>query len=117
MVSRFISILNTDCELDMSDVLSWIEILYERYKHSLPSERSDNRRRQYFRALSADQLTDKQMATGESREVARAALEGFILCMIVDGFFVWDEDELGKWFWQSENDPDLVILRNWIENY
>lgn len=108
--------LYTDNELDMSDVLSWIELLYKRYKYSMPSERSDNKRRQYFKALPVDKLTDKQMATGERREVARAKLEGFILCMIVDGFFVWDEEEMGKWFYQSDNDPDLVILRSWIEN-
>ena len=108
--------LYTDCEMEMSDVLSFIETLYESYKYSLPSERSDSKRRQYFKALPADKLTDKQMATGERREVARARLEGFLLCMIVDGFFVWDEDELGKWFYQSTRDPDLVILRNWIEN-
>lgn len=108
--------LYTDCEMEMSDILSFIETLYENYKYSLPSERSDSKRRQYFKALSVDKLTDKQMATGERREVARAKLEGFILCMIVDGFFVWDEDEMGKWFYQSKRDPDLVILRSWIEN-
>lgn len=109
-------ILFTTSELEMSDVLSYIEMLYKNYKHSLPSERSDGKRRQYFKALSVDELTDMQMATGEKREVARAKLEGFILCMIVDGYFVWDENELGKWFYQSKNDPDLVILRSWIEN-
>jgi hypothetical protein len=88
--------LYTTSELDMSDVLSYIEMLYENYKHSLPSERSDSKRRQYFKALPVDKLTDKQMATGERRAVARAKLEGFILCMIVDGFFVWDEKEMGK---------------------
>ena len=36
--------------------------------------------------------------------------------LIVNGLFVWDEDEMGKWFWQSDIDPDLVILRSWIEN-
>ena len=56
------------------------------------------------------------MATGERREVARAKLEGFVLCMIVNELFVWNETEIGKWFWQSKNDPDLVILRSWIEN-
>jgi hypothetical protein len=56
------------------------------------------------------------MAVGERREVARAKLEGFILCIIVDGFFVWNEEEMGKWFYQSTIDPDLVILRRWIEN-
>lgn len=109
-------ILYTTSELEMSDILAFIETLYENYKYSLPSERSDNKRRQYFKALPVDKLTDKQMATGERREVARARLEGFLLCMIVDGFFVWDEDELGKWFYQSTRDSDLVILRNWIEN-
>lgn len=109
-------VLYTTSELEMSDVLSQIETLYKNYKYSLPSERSDNKRRQYFKALPVDKLTDKQMATGERREVARAKLEGFILCMIVDGFFVWNENEMGKWFYQSKVDPDLVILRNWIEN-
>ena len=108
--------LYTTSELEMSDVLSYIEMLYKKYKYSLPSERSDSKRRQYFKALPVDKLTDKQMATGERREIARAKLEGFILCMIVDGFFVWDEKEMGKWFYQSKNDPDLVILRRWIEN-
>lgn len=109
--------LYTDCELEMSDILGYIQMLYENYKYSLPSERSDSKRRRYFKALPVDKLTDKQMATGERREVARAKLEGFLLCMIVDGFFAWDEDEMGKWFWESKSDPDLVILRKWIENY
>jgi hypothetical protein len=108
-------ILFTTSELEMSDVLSYIETLYDNYKYSLPSERSDSKRRTYFKALSVDKLTDEQMATGERREVARAKLEGFILCMIVDGFFVWDEDTMGKWFYQSDRDSDLVILRSWVE--
>ena len=102
--------------LDMYDILQWIEMLYIEYKHSLPSERSDNKRQAYFKALSVNNLTDAQMATGKRREVARAQLEGFILCMIVNGSFIWDEEKMGKWFWQSKDDPDLVILRSWIEN-
>ena len=108
--------LYTASELKMPDIMSHIETLYKNYKYSLPSERSDSKRRVYFKALPVEKLTDAQMATGERREVARAKLEGFILCMIVDGFFIWNEDEMGKWFYQSQNDPDLVILRNWIEN-
>lgn len=108
--------LYTDSKLEMSDVLSYIKTLYENYKYSLPSERSDSKRRQYFKALPVNKLTDKQMATNEHREVARAKLEGFILCMIINGSFVWNEKEMGKWFYQSDKDPDLVILRSWIEN-
>ena len=103
-------------DLTFYDILDLIDMRYHSYKYSLPSERSDSKRRGYFKALSVDKLTDAQMATGEMREVARAHLEGFILCMVVAGRFVWDEDKLGKWFYQSKNDPDLVILRNWIEN-
>lgn len=97
-------------------VLKTIYELYQNYKYSLPSERSDSKRRCYFKALSVDELTDEQMATGERREVAQAKLEGFILCMVLEGKFAWNEDNLGKWFYQSANDPDLVILRSWIEN-
>ena len=106
----------TVSELKITDILAYIELLYDQYKYSMPSERSDNKRRQYFKSLPADKLTDAQMATGARREVARAHLEGFILCMIISGQFVWDEDAMGNWFWQSKKDPDLVVLRKWIEN-
>ena len=97
-------------------VLKTIYELYQNYKYSLPSERSDSKRKKYFKALSVDELTDEDMATGERREVAQAKLEGFILCTILEGKFAWDESTMGKWFYQSANDPDLVILRIWIEN-
>ena len=109
-------ISNMECCADMKCLLTFIGGLYRYYKYSLPSERSDSKRRQYFKALPADKLTDKQMAIGMNREIARAQLEGFILCMIVNGTFAWNEAEMGKWFYQSKTDPDLVILRSWIEN-
>ena len=98
------------------DVLQIIEELYRSYKYSLPSERNSSQRKRYFKALSAEEMTDMQLAIGCRREGAQARLEGFILCMILNGCLKWDEEKLGKWFWQSENDPDLVILRSWIEN-
>lgn len=94
--------------------LDIIENLYSQYKFSIPSERSENKRRGYFKALSANELTDEELICGERREVARARLEGFILCMILNGKLTWDEFTMGKWFWQSNNDPDLVILKKWI---
>lgn len=99
-----------------SNVLQIIEELYQTYKYSLPSERNSNKRRRYFKALSADEMTDRQLAIGCKRDGAQARLEGFILCMILTGCLQWDEEKMGKWFWQSKNDPDLVILRSWIEN-
>ena len=103
-------------DIQVEDVLSNIEKLYVRYKYSMPSERSDSKYRKYFKALSVDELSDAQLAIGDKREVARAILEGYILCAVLVGKLVWDEDKMGKWFWQSANDPDLVILRDWVEN-
>lgn len=96
-------------------VFEEIDNLYKNYKYSLPSERSDNKRRKYFKALSINEISDEQLLCAEKREVAQCKLEGFILCMILMNVFTWDEFTMGKWFWQSKNDPDLVILRSWVE--
>lgn len=100
---------------DAQAILDTIEELYRVYKYSLPSERSDNKRKKYFKALPMEEITDEQLMVAERREVACATLEGFILCMIVSGQLMWDEEFLGKWFWQCPSDPDLIILKNWIE--
>lgn len=98
-------------------VLHIIRQLYKNYKHSLPSERSDSKRKKYFKALSIEELTDEQLMVAHKRETAQAALEGFILCAVITNQLTWDEEIMGgKWFYQSEKDPDLVILRSWIEN-
>ena len=101
---------------NLTDLLFELECLYRVYKYSLPSERSDNKRRKYFKALPMEEITDEQLMVAERRECSRAVLEGFILCMIVSGQLVWDEEVMnGKWFWQSKYDPDLVVLRRWVE--
>lgn len=96
------------------DILSHIEELYHQYKYSLPSESSDKRRRTYFKALTVDDLSDAEMVLGERRDVAQFKLELFILFSILEHAFEWDEDRMGKWFWQSNKDSDLVILKQWI---
>lgn len=93
--------------------LDTIEILYNMYKISCPSQRSDSNRKKYFKALSVDELTDEQMIVGLNREVAQARLEAFILIAILKGW-TWKE-EYGKWFWASQNDKDLILLRRWID--
>ena len=100
---------------DPQSLLDVVRDLYHTYKYSLPSERSDRKRRKYFKALSFDELTDEQLIRGVRREVAQYALEAFILCAILNGDFVWDEGRHGKWFYQHPSEPDLVILRNWVE--
>ena len=97
--------------------LRQIRELYRNYKYSLPSERSESKRKKYFKALSVEELTDEQLMLASKRETAQAALEGFVLCSIIAGHLVWDDDVMeGKWFWQSRSDKDLIILKSWIEN-
>ena len=100
---------------DINSILSDIEALYEVYKYSMISERSENKRRKYFKALPIEELTDEQLVIGQPREVSQANLEGFIFVQILSGNLYWDEKIMnGKWFYQG-NDPDLIILKKWIE--
>ena len=62
-----------------------------------------------------EEISDTQLMKAERREVAQARLEGYILCVILEKKFVWNEDIMGKWFWQSKGYHDLVILKKWIE--
>lgn len=97
-------------------VLDYIEDLYIQYKHSVPSERSERKRRKYFKALKEEGLSDEDMAYGVSRDIAQIYLELTVLCFILNGSLIWNESTMGRWFWQSPNDKDLVILREWVEN-
>jgi hypothetical protein len=102
-------------KVDQCTVMETIERLYNEYKFALPSERSDSKRRTYFKSLPIEEIPDSKLFNAERREVARARLEGYILCSVLYGNLTWDES-WGSWFYQSSNDPDLVILRSWIEN-
>lgn len=97
-----------------AEFLSRVEELYRAYKHSIPSERSESRPRRYFKALPEKELDDEDMLYGERRDKAQVELELYVLCQILSGL-KWDPDTLGRWFWQSRQDKDLVILRQWVE--
>lgn len=94
--------------------LKHIEDLYKQLKTSRPSERSESKRKTYFKTKSADELLDEELICNPPREYAQAALEGFILCMILEDVLVWNEELMGKWYYQGD-DKDLILLRTWIE--
>jgi len=96
------------------EFIAKVEELYHRYKHSVPSERSESKSRRYFTALPESSLDNDSMLYGERRDKTQIELELYILCQILGGF-QWDAETMGKWFWQSKNDKDLVILRHWVE--
>lgn len=85
---------------------------FRTYKYSRPSKRSESNRKCYFKALDVNELTDEQLVCGENREVARAKLECFLLCMILQDKLQWTDEKL--WFWKSEEEPDLIILKEWV---
>lgn len=91
-----------------------VEELYYRYKHSIPSERSEGKSRMYFMALPERSLSDDDMLFGEHREKMQIELELYVLCQILSGF-KWNSVKMGKWFWKSKTDKDLVILKQWVE--
>ncbi len=97
-----------------TECLQHIEDLYQRYKHSVPSERSESKLKQYFLSLPECDLDDKSMMYGERREKAQIELELYVLCQIINGF-QWNPETMGSWFWQSKVDKDLVILKQWVE--
>lgn len=87
---------------------------YETYKHSVPSERSDSHHKSYFKALPYEKLSDDDILYGKPRELARFILEVMFLRGVYKGKLKW-HDEWGSWFWQSADDKDFVILREWVE--
>lgn len=98
----------------LDDFLYTVNRLYAYYKNSVPSERSESKSRQYFRALSERELSDEDMLYGKRRDPAQIELELYILCQVLLGL-EWVEALMGKWFWQSKEDKDLVILKQWIQ--
>ena len=102
--------------LDTKDPIADVERLYADFKRSVPGER-DSRREfngEQFRAMRFDELSDDDLLYGERREHARFRLEAFVLLAAASGQLRW-KDEWGSWFWRSSKDPDLVILRKWID--
>lgn len=87
-----------------------IEDLYYKYKHSVPSETGCDSI--YFKALPLTELSDKDLIANNDRQQAKEQLELTILMGCLNKSLIWSDDH--KWFWQSENDKDLVILRQWI---
>ena len=95
--------------------LEQITQLYTRYQHSLPSERSENKRKCYFKSLPEHLLNDEDMLYGRLREYTQIALELYVLGVILNGSLKWDDFAKGLWFWQSPENKDLILLREWIE--
>ncbi len=96
---------------NVDDAYAEIEKLYANFKRSYPSENSELYHDK-FKALKAEELTDYDLVMGEERTLARAKLEAYFLCWVLNGSLKWKDET--KFFWQSQNDEDLVILKEWV---
>ena len=94
-----------------NDPWNWIESLYYEYKHSVPSENSN--KKSYFKALSVDELTDAELAYNKARDFCDAMLTGYVLLASLANWISWEFGD--KWFWQSLEDKNLIILKDWIK--
>lgn len=88
-----------------------IEELYLRYKRSTPSAHC-NGNKPYFKADSAEDLTDDELAFNEPRNLMQCALEGYVLLAGLSGLIEWQNEN--HWFWQSTLDKELIVLKEWF---
>lgn len=107
--------LGQDTNLPVQDILITVEGYYWKYLHSVPSARSEAKRKRYFRALPEHELSENDMLYGESRELSQLRLELYLLIAILNNNLKWDDFAKGKWFWQSQKHQSLIILKQWIE--
>ena len=84
--------------------------MIETYKHSVPN--GMRRQRKFFRALPESELSTEDLIAGENRQKAKEKLEMAVLEGSLNGSLKWPDNT--KWFWQSEKDPDLIVLKKWI---
>lgn len=90
----------------------FLEMLYSEYKHSVPDFSSSERQNSmYFRALDVPALSDDDLKTNRDRRSAADALELTVLLAFLRGDIPYDRK---KWFWQSKEDPEFIILRKWV---
>lgn len=105
--SRVVTGSNGETDVQLPVCADTIERLYDIYKHSIPSEKTMGRVPR-FKALPESELTDDDMLYGVPREEAERQLE-----RALKGFAM--PDTAGSWFWQSEKDRDLVVLKSWTK--
>lgn len=86
-----------------------LDAIYAQYKYSVPSERDCSKH--YFKALSANELSDAQLVCGMNRLEARVRLEAYILLAWMRDLIRWTDTS--KFYYQGK-DKDFVILKKYL---
>lgn len=87
--------------------------LFDNYYNSRSSAWSDKQTSKYFKAKDSGEMDFTELVVGEPRLVAKAKLEGYILCAVLAGYLKWNP-MFGNWFWKSPVHNDFVLLREWF---
>lgn len=85
-----------------------LEEVYDQYLTSRP----DGKELSQFYAKSLDDLTIEEMITAKERSSTRKALEEKLNSL---GTFQEFSRQEKDWFWQSQNYPELVVLKEWFD--
>lgn len=101
------------CVSPNGSAIDSLEKLFEVYKYSYPSESETKRKRCYFKAKTAEEMTTEELVTGLPRYVTRIALEAAVLLYAMSGYLKWDES-WGSWYYKGK-DSDFILLREWVE--
>lgn len=94
---------STDVTFDLLDNL------YQNYKHSVPSP---DDKPGPFKALPYDELSTEDLVEGHQRCDMLEELAFAILIGSINKSLHWPDPN--HWFWQSEKDPDFIVLRKWV---
>lgn len=92
-----------------------IEELFDEYYFSNSCERSDMKST-YFIALDNEEISMEEAVCGESRFIAQAKLEGYVLGLILSNC-PWSEIAYNEkdFVWQSKNNKNLIVWKEWFE--
>lgn len=95
-----IDLIKNDC--------SWQEVkeLWDNFQRSVPNT---NYKNHYFKGVDVEELEDFELVQNDSRYLAQAKLEGYLLLANLKGVLKWEQDD--KYFYQ---DGDMFILREWF---
>lgn len=90
-----------------------LDKIYHDYKYSVPN--GVKYQNNYFKALNANEISNTDMIIGANREESKANLELAVLEGIINGSIQKLFTHPNQWFWQSSEDKDFIILREWVE--
>ena len=93
------------------DFYTKVEELYLLYNKSIPNGKECFSKGN-FRAKTSDELTTDELLCGIPRVEAQYLLEGYILLNSIINKDLWEDKD--KFFWKSENIPELVLFRDWF---